>query len=147
MLLIIIKTQTSIVDFRFIFCLNFFVVLDYVEMNYNLVSGVLYNCHACMHGFIHDGQLQASQSCLLGLMYVLRLLYVIRCLRFQLVGGCIKGQTLPFSYQFSKIPLSWRISSTMREFLSQYDWISKCSQQLLHGRRLHTLHFFYFFAI
>jgi hypothetical protein len=60
------------VDFRFIFCLNFFVVLNYVEMNCNLVSGVLYNCHARMHGLIHDGQLQASQSCLLGLMYTFR---------------------------------------------------------------------------
>jgi hypothetical protein len=52
--------------------LNFFVVLDYVEMNCNLVSRVLYNCHAHMHGLIHDGQLQTSQSCLLGLMYSFR---------------------------------------------------------------------------
>ncbi len=41
---------------------------------------------------------------LLGLMYVLKLLYVIRCFRvmtclgFQLVGGYIKGQILPFFY-------------------------------------------------
>jgi hypothetical protein len=39
---------------------------------------------------------------LLGLTYVLRLLYAIRCfrvvacLRFQLVGDYIKGQALPF---------------------------------------------------
>jgi len=58
-------------------------------------------CHACMHGFIHDGWLRACQSCLLGLMYVLRLLYVITCFKvmaclgFQLVDGCIKGQALP----------------------------------------------------
>jgi hypothetical protein len=29
-------------------------------------------CHACMHGLIHDGQLRACPSCLLGLMYVCR---------------------------------------------------------------------------
>jgi len=28
--------------------------------------------HAHMHGFIHDDRLRACQSCLLGLMYVLR---------------------------------------------------------------------------
>jgi hypothetical protein len=39
------------------------------------------NCHPCMHGLIHDGWLRACQSCLLGLMYVLRLLYAIRCFR------------------------------------------------------------------
>jgi len=30
------------------------------------------NCHAHMHGLIHDGQLRACHSCLLGLMYVLK---------------------------------------------------------------------------
>jgi hypothetical protein len=61
-------------------------------------------CHAYMHGLIHDGQLQACQSCLLGLMYVFRLLYAIKgfkvmvCLGFQLIDGCIKGQVFPFSY-------------------------------------------------
>jgi len=39
------------------------------------------SCHARMHDLIHDGRLQACQSCLLGLMYVLRLLYAIRCFR------------------------------------------------------------------
>jgi hypothetical protein len=39
-------------------------------------------CHARMHGFIHDGRLWACPSCLLGLMYVLRWLYTIRCLGF-----------------------------------------------------------------
>jgi hypothetical protein len=39
------------------------------------------NYHAHMHDFMHDGQLRACQSCLLGLMYVLRLLYVIKCFR------------------------------------------------------------------
>jgi hypothetical protein len=29
-------------------------------------------CHARMHGFIHDGGLQACQSCLLGLVYALK---------------------------------------------------------------------------
>jgi len=38
-------------------------------------------CHACMHGFIHDGRLWACQSCLLRLMYVFRLLYNIKCFR------------------------------------------------------------------
>jgi hypothetical protein len=47
-------------------------MLDYVEMNCNLVSGVLYNYDARMHGLIHDDRLRASQSCLLGLMYVFR---------------------------------------------------------------------------
>jgi len=60
-------------------------------------------CHARMHGLIHDGRLRACQSCLLGLMYVFRLLYVIKCFRvmtclgFQLVDGCMKGQVLRFS--------------------------------------------------
>jgi hypothetical protein len=43
--------------------------------------------HACMHGLIHDGRLQACQSCLLGLMYALRLLYAIRCFR---VMACLE---------------------------------------------------------
>jgi hypothetical protein len=30
------------------------------------------NCHACIHGLIHDARLQACPSCLLGLMYVYR---------------------------------------------------------------------------
>jgi hypothetical protein len=30
------------------------------------------NCHARMHGLIHDGRLQACPSCLLRLMYVLK---------------------------------------------------------------------------
>jgi len=29
-------------------------------------------CHTRMHGLIHDSRLQACQSCLLGLMYTLR---------------------------------------------------------------------------
>ncbi len=72
-------------------------------LSWNLGMGT---CHAHKHGLIHDGQLWACQSCLLGLMYVLRLLYTIRCFRvmaclgLQLVGGCIKGQALPFSCQF-----------------------------------------------
>jgi hypothetical protein len=43
---------------------------------------------------------------LLGLMYILKLLYAIRyfkvvaCLGFQLVGGGIKGQALPFLLVF-----------------------------------------------
>jgi hypothetical protein len=28
--------------------------------------------HVCMHGLIHDGRLWACHSCLLGLMYALR---------------------------------------------------------------------------
>jgi hypothetical protein len=55
------------------------------------------SCHVHIHGFIHDSWLRACQSCLLGLMYVLKLLYAIRCLGFQLVGSYIKGQALPFS--------------------------------------------------
>jgi len=58
--------------------------------------------HAHMHGLINDDWLWACQSCLLMLMYLLRLLYPIRCfkvmacLRFQFVDGYIKGQALPF---------------------------------------------------
>jgi len=69
-----------------------------------MVNLLLDICHARMHGLIHDGQLWACQSCLLGLMYILRLLYAIRCfrvmacLRFQLVGSSIESQVLPFSY-------------------------------------------------
>ncbi len=59
-----------------------------------------------MHGLIHDGRLRACPSCLLGLMYVLKWLYVIKCLGFQLFGDYIKGQALPFSFSFSRIPLS-----------------------------------------
>jgi hypothetical protein len=61
------------------------------------------SCHAHMHGLIYDDWLHACQSCLLGLMYVLRLLYDIRCFRvmaclgFQLVDDYKKGQALPFS--------------------------------------------------
>jgi hypothetical protein len=32
-------------NFMFIFCVNFFVVLDYDEMNYNLVSRVLFTMY------------------------------------------------------------------------------------------------------
>jgi len=53
-----------------------------------------------VHGLIHDGQLRACPCALLGLMYDLRQLYVIRYLGFQFVGGGIKGQTLPFSLYF-----------------------------------------------
>jgi hypothetical protein len=55
-----------------------------------------------IHGLIHDGQLRACPCALLGLMYGLKWLYVIRYLRFQFVGGCIKGQGLPFSFSFLK---------------------------------------------
>jgi len=51
-----------------------------------------------VHGLIHDGQLRACPSCLLGWMYVHKWLYAIKCLGFQLVGGYIKGQALPFSF-------------------------------------------------
>ncbi len=67
---------------------------------------LFHDCRVRMHGLIYDGRLWACQSCLLGLMYVLRLLYAIRCFRvmvflgFQLVGDCIKGQALPFFNQF-----------------------------------------------
>jgi len=64
-----------------------------------------------MHGFIYDGWLRECHSCLLGLMYVHTLLYVIRCfrvmacLRFELVGSCIKGQAIfPSFVGFSRIP-------------------------------------------
>jgi hypothetical protein len=43
-----------------------------------------------VHGFIHDGQLQACPCALLGLMYGLRQLYVIRYIGFQFVGNNIK---------------------------------------------------------
>jgi hypothetical protein len=33
------------------------------------------------------------------------------------------------------------------EFPPYLDWISKCSWRLLHGHRLHTLHFLSFFSI
>ncbi len=84
--------------------------------------------HARMHGLIHDGRLQACQSCLLGLMYVLRLLYAIRCfrvmacLRFKLVDSYIKGQIFPFSCQFfqnSFVRESFFHSQT--EFLDVHD--------------------------
>jgi len=78
------------------------------------------NCHACMHGLIHDDQLQACQSCLLGLMYVLKLLYFIRCFRvmaclgLQLVDGYIKAKLFPSLVSFSRIFLFGRISSMVR---------------------------------
>jgi hypothetical protein len=50
-----------------------------------------------VHGFIHDGQLRACPCALLGLMYSLKRLYVIRYLGFQFVGKCIKGQAFRFS--------------------------------------------------
>jgi hypothetical protein len=82
-------------------------VLDVKNCHKNLDFICLYHlkpCHARMYGLIHDDRLQACQSCLLGLMYVIKLLYIIRCFRimaclgFQLVDGSIKGQALPFSY-------------------------------------------------
>jgi len=48
-----------------------------------------------VHGLIHDGQSRACPCVLLGLMYGLRRLYVIRYLGFQFVSRFIKGQTLP----------------------------------------------------
>jgi len=53
---------------------------------------------SCLYMASYDGRLRACPSCLLGLMYVLRWLYVIRCLGFQLVGGCIKSQAFPFFF-------------------------------------------------
>jgi hypothetical protein len=38
-------------------------------------------CHAHMHDLIHDSWLWTCQSCFLGLMYIFRLLYAIRCFR------------------------------------------------------------------
>jgi hypothetical protein len=43
-----------------------------INFNFNLVLIVCMKCHAHMHGLIHDGRLWACQSCLLGLMYALR---------------------------------------------------------------------------
>jgi hypothetical protein len=54
------------------------------------------SCHARIHGLIHDGRLRACPSYLLGLMYVLKWLYAIRCLGFQLFGDCIKGPSPSF---------------------------------------------------
>ncbi len=53
-----------------------------------------------VHALIHDDQLQACPCALLGLMYGIRRLYVIRYLRFQFVDDNIKGQALPFFLQF-----------------------------------------------
>jgi len=51
-----------------------------------------------IHGLIHDGQLRAYPCVLLGLMYGLKRLYVIRYLRFQFVDDDIKGLILSFSF-------------------------------------------------
>jgi len=50
-----------------------------------------------VHGLIHDGQLRACPCAVLGLMYGLKRLYVIKYLGFQLFGGNIKSQALSFS--------------------------------------------------
>jgi hypothetical protein len=50
-----------------------------------------------VHGLIHDGQLWACPCAVLGLMYSLKRLYIIKYLGFQLFGGYIKGQALSFS--------------------------------------------------
>jgi hypothetical protein len=63
----------------------------------HFLHSIAWNCRASIHGLIHDIWLWACQSCLLRLIYVLKLMYVIRCLGFQLVGSYIKGQALPFS--------------------------------------------------
>jgi hypothetical protein len=65
--------------------IHLFVLFEHRCCAHRLDTNVIYIfilCHACMHGLIHDGRLRACQSCLLGLMYVLRLLYTIRCLGF-----------------------------------------------------------------
>jgi hypothetical protein len=38
-------------------------------------------CYARMHDLIHDSRLWTCQPCLLGLMYIFRLLYTIKCFR------------------------------------------------------------------
>jgi hypothetical protein len=68
------------------------------DWTYIFLSSPFTMCYAHTHGLIHDGRLWACPSWLLGLMYVLRWLYIIRCLGFQFVGGCIKGQPPPFSF-------------------------------------------------
>jgi hypothetical protein len=60
----------------------------YITFKYGILNTY---CHARIHGLIHDGRLRACPSYLLGLMYVLKWLYAIRCLGFQSFGGCMKG--------------------------------------------------------
>ncbi len=54
-------------------------------------------------------------------MYVLRRLFAIRCIRFQLVVGCIKGQALPFFFQFFFNSFVMRVSSIVKlDFLDAH---------------------------
>ncbi len=117
----------------------------------NMHSCITYDfllcCHARMHGLMHDRQLWACPSCLLGLMYVLRWLYAIKCLRFQLVGDCIKAKPFLFPFSFYRILLLGKVFSILREFFPYLDKIYRCSQWPLHGHHLHTLHVLSFFSI
>jgi hypothetical protein len=62
-------------------------------------------CVMPVHGLIHDDHLRACPCVLLGLMYGLRRLYVIKYLGFQFVGDGIKEPTLFSPFNFSRIPL------------------------------------------
>jgi hypothetical protein len=99
-----------------------------------------------MHALMHDDRLWACPSCPLGLMYVIRWLYAIKCLGFHFIGGYIKAKPFPSPFSISKIPLSGKTSSIIKDFLPYLDRTFRCSQWPLHDHRLHTLHFLFFFA-
>ncbi len=106
-----------------------------------------------MHGLIHDGRLRTCQSCLLGLMYALKVNVRSQVtIRYQVFQG----------YGLFRVSACWQLykrsSSSLlllvflkflcqREFPPQSDWISKCSRQLLHDHHFHTIRFLSFFAI
>ncbi len=84
-------------------------------------------CHAHMHGLIHDGRLWACSSCLLGLicmfvrlMCVHKWLYVIRYLGFQLWWLYKKATLYPSPLVFLKFLCMRAISIFYLDFLDAH---------------------------
>ncbi len=100
-----------------------------------------------IHGPIHDGQLQACPSCLLGLMYACRIHERSQVIvRYQVlrVSACWWLYKRPSS---SFLLLAFLEFLCQEQFFPQPDRIFKCSLRPLHGHCLHTLHVLSFFAI
>ncbi len=103
---------------------------------------------SCSYAWPHTLRLVMGMLIMpLGLMYVHRLLYVIRCFRVMI---CLRFQLCWRLYKrlsFSFLLLVFLEFLCQGEFPPQSNWISRCSQWLLHGYHLHTLCFLSFFSI
>ncbi len=102
-----------------------------------------WGCHAHIHGLIHDGQLWACPSCLLGLMYVYR---VNVCSQVTICYQVVRVSTCWWLYKPSPslLFLVFLEFLCQEEFLRNQDNIFRCSRQPLHDHCLHTLRVSFF---